>query len=282
MDYISEIRAFFDWIQFNSIPADAQALWHLLMHLNNKCAVKINDTWYWRVEFAVSNTTLLSFLRFSRQQLDRMRNLLVQVGRIEYRKGKGNQSGTYKLIPFDAHNVTQIVTQLETQTDTQVWTQTGHKSSTLNNYNNTSYGNFNLFSGGDGESAPVSRPEGQSGFLADLNTYFGITEDLKREIMGFTQEIFRRYVGRKPTEHDATCMFLHVYDSKQDAHGRWVIEFPERKRELAEYVFKQAASNGNVSWSYIEGIYANLLRRGIASLDDAEQYDFEREELRNG
>ncbi len=130
MDYISEIRAFFDWIQFNSIPADAQALWHLLMYLNNKCAVKINDTWYWRVEFAVSNTTLLSFLRFSRQQLDRMRNLLVQVGRIEYRKGKGNQSGTYKLIPFDAHNVTQVVTQLETQTDTQVWTQTGHKSST--------------------------------------------------------------------------------------------------------------------------------------------------------
>ena len=135
MNYIAEINSFYNWVLFNPIPPDAQALWHVLMQMNNKCAVRINDEWYWRVEFSVPNMTLLSILTFSRQQLDRMRNVLIQTGRIVYKKGKGNQSGTYKIIPFDnmivgkyvdnfpekvwimpvSHNVTQSVTQYDTQ-----------------------------------------------------------------------------------------------------------------------------------------------------------------------
>lgn len=135
MNYIAEINSFYNWVMFNPIPPDAQALWHVLMQMNNKCAVKINDEWYWRVEFSIPNMTLLSILTFSRQQLDRMRNVLIQTGRIVYKKGKGSQSGTYKIIPFDnmvadkyvdnfpekvwvipvSHNVTQPVTQSDTQ-----------------------------------------------------------------------------------------------------------------------------------------------------------------------
>lgn len=137
MNYFSEIRAFYDWLQFNSMPADAQALWHTLMYLNNKCAIKSGNEWLWRDEFTVTNITLLSILKFSRQQLDRMRNTLIQAGRIEYKKRNGNQSGLYKIIPFDANYVTQPVTQ----TVTQPVTQAGQNCSTLNNnnYNN----NFN-------------------------------------------------------------------------------------------------------------------------------------------
>ena len=70
-----------------------------------------------------------------------MRNALIQMGRIEYKKGRGNQSGTYKMIPFDANNVTQTVTQPVThsgtqpviQTVTQVW----HINN--NNFNPNSY-----------------------------------------------------------------------------------------------------------------------------------------------
>lgn len=146
MDYYAEIRAFYDWNTFNSVPADAQALWHALMHLNNKCAIKVNGQWMWRVEFTVANGTLESMLRFSRTQLDRMRNILIQSGRIGYRKGRGNQSGTYRLILFDTQYVTQTVTQFDTQTDTQSATQTDtqvwHKpiplNNTTSNYNNNS------------------------------------------------------------------------------------------------------------------------------------------------
>lgn len=133
MNYIAEIRAFYDWKQTNKLTADAQALWHTLMHINNKCAVCIDGEWLWRVEFRVSNQTLLSYLEFSRTQLDRMRNDLIQRGRIRYRKGKGNQCGTYQMIPFNTQYVAQTVTQPGTQTGTQLW----RKQVLLNNNNLT-------------------------------------------------------------------------------------------------------------------------------------------------
>lgn len=131
MNYMQEIKAFYDWLITNPIPADAQALWHALMHINNKCA--------WQEEFTVANTTLLSILGFSRQQLDRMRNVLIQTGRIEYKKRDGRQAGIYKINKFVSHNViqpvTQVETQMETQPVTQVETQTGHNCGTLNKLN---------------------------------------------------------------------------------------------------------------------------------------------------
>lgn len=145
MNYLDEINKFYNWLMLKSIPPDAQALWHLLMQMNNKSAVNINEKWYWKTEFTISNTLITSILAFSRQQLDRMRNVLIQSGRIVYRKGRGNQSGFYKIIPFDtslteqtlqdvrvwvdANNVTQTVTQPVTQIDTQ----TGHKADTNEN-----------------------------------------------------------------------------------------------------------------------------------------------------
>ena len=98
------------------------------MYLNNKCAICIDGEWQWRTEFSVSIQTLLSYLGFSRTQLDRMRNVLIQSGRIRYRKGKGNQSGVYQMIPLAAHIVTQPVTQnadahIVTQNVTQPVTQ---------------------------------------------------------------------------------------------------------------------------------------------------------------
>lgn len=101
MNYIFEINSFYNWVMLNPLPADAQALWHVLMQMNNRSSVNVDGVWYRRVEFAVPNSMVLSILAFSRQQLDRMRNILIQTGRIVYKKGKGNQSGIYRMIPFD-------------------------------------------------------------------------------------------------------------------------------------------------------------------------------------
>lgn len=152
MNYIQEINAFYDWLVTNPIPADAQALWFALMHINNKCA--------WLDEFTVANTTLLSILGFSRQQLDRMRNVLIQTGRIEYKKRDGRQAGIYKIISFMPNNVTQPVTQVETQPETQpvtqMETQTGHKCSTLNKLNYTKQNNISSKEEG-ANSCPIDK-----------------------------------------------------------------------------------------------------------------------------
>lgn len=120
MNYIAQLNGFFDLKQCNPLSSNAQTLYINLFYIDNRCG--------WKPRFTVSNVTLQSLTGLSRQQLDRARNELVQKGYVEYRKGSGNQAGTYLLVCLD----TQTATQADTQSDTQTGTQTGHKLSTLN------------------------------------------------------------------------------------------------------------------------------------------------------
>lgn len=120
MNYIAQLNGFFDLKQLNPLSSNAQTLYINLFYIDNRCG--------WKPRFTVSNVTLQSMTGLSRQQLDRARNELVQKGYVEYKKGSGNQCGTYLLVCFDTQNDTQV----DTQTDTQADTQTGHKMCTLN------------------------------------------------------------------------------------------------------------------------------------------------------
>jgi hypothetical protein len=116
LNYITEIKAFYDWLLTNPIPADAQALWHALMHINNKCG--------WKKTFSVANTTLMSMLGISITQLQRMRIILATNARITYQKRRGRSVGIYELIPFAIHNVQQPEQQVEQQPGQQPGQQT--------------------------------------------------------------------------------------------------------------------------------------------------------------
>jgi DNA replication protein DnaD len=234
LNYIAEINAFYNWLPFNLLPADAQALWHALMNLNNKCAVKADGEWTWRVEFTVSNTTLLSILKFSRQQLDRMRNVLIQTGRIEYRKGKGNQCGTYKVIPFDANYVTQTVTQVVTQSDTQTDTQTGYKCCTLinNNINN----NSNYLNDDDDDARAGVEEETEDG-----------------EKRKTPEQLFALYFGKPPTAAEVSQCNL------------WL---ESRDYDLVEFAFHQACATDNKNIAYAGGVLKKLRNRNVKDMGD--------------
>ena len=103
MSYIEEINAFHLWLIENSLPANAQALWHRLMAYCNAFS--------WRTEFTLTNTRLSEELEINRQALDRARNTLCQKGLIAYKKGSGQQSGTYQIIPFVSEMKQCFVTQ---------------------------------------------------------------------------------------------------------------------------------------------------------------------------
>lgn len=125
MNYIHEIRAFYDWLEVNPLPPGSISLWHALMHINNKTR--------WSSEFTVANMMLQSLTGLSRQGLDRARNDLIQRGLIEYAKGRGNKAGRYKI--YSVCNIvgTPIDTVIDTKR-TQNDTQSGHSSSTLNKH----------------------------------------------------------------------------------------------------------------------------------------------------
>lgn len=201
-----------------------------------------------------------------------------------YKKGKGNQCGTYKLIPFGANYVTQTVTQLETQTDTQVWSQTGQNHGTL--INNNIYPpnvNSNSFFDGDDEQARPRENDGVenllSDYLEDINTYFGMTEALKGEITTFTEKMFKKFFGRVPTQQDIIQTFHHVRVSKQKLDGTWQVYLDEEKLGIAEYAFNAASDAGALNWSYLRGVFIKIQQRGLKSRDDCECYDFDHDRL---
>jgi len=94
MNYIREINAFYDWLETNRLSLSAIALWHGLLHINNKAA--------WADEFAVAVSVLCVKTGLSPRGVTEARNELKLKGRIEWRQRKGNQSAIYHLISLSA------------------------------------------------------------------------------------------------------------------------------------------------------------------------------------
>ena len=86
MNYIKQINTFYELLPTNPISANSQVLYFALLNINNRCN--------WKKDFSVANSTLMSLTSLSMSALQRARNGLIQKGYIEYKKGKGNNSGT--------------------------------------------------------------------------------------------------------------------------------------------------------------------------------------------
>lgn len=97
MNYIMEINRFYDWLETNSISKSSIALWHALMHIDNKTN--------WKSEFTVAMSVLELKTGFKNSELYKARNELQEKGRLIWNSRSGNQSATYKIIPFCLHSM---------------------------------------------------------------------------------------------------------------------------------------------------------------------------------
>jgi DnaD and phage-associated domain len=88
MNYITEINRFYDLMLSKPLSTGQIALWYALMQINNKCA--------WIKWFSVPNQTLELLTGLSRQGIDKNRNVLKQLGLIDF-KSKGNKATMYML-----------------------------------------------------------------------------------------------------------------------------------------------------------------------------------------
>ncbi len=188
MNYIREINAFYDLVQVKQLSTGQIALWHALMHINNKCS--------WAEWFTVPNLTLELISGLSRKGIYNARNTLKQHGLIDF-KSNGTKATSYKIIPLTNNtqastqnstqdkitmqNITQDTTQDTTQNTTQGTTQdsttlnklnkTKLNETKLNNINTTSTTkkNEDIF---DGEFSQLSKLYQKCGFMVS-----GITAD---------------------------------------------------------------------------------------------------------
>jgi len=97
VNYLKEINAFHHWLETNQCDATEQALWFHLMDINNRCG--------WSVWFQVANLTLQAKLGgIDRKTLDRKRNNLKLLERIEYVNLGKREAGKYRMISFEGIN----------------------------------------------------------------------------------------------------------------------------------------------------------------------------------
>lgn len=115
----------------------------------------------------------------------------------------------------------------------------------------------------------------ESGY--DLDSYFGQTEEIKRQVKDITGQIFRKFTPRKPAEDDVARVFHVVKHQEELPDGSWLMSLDSDKIQLLMYAFEQASRAGcSGHWNYIDGCLARLNQRGIKTLAEADDYDVQR------
>lgn len=90
MNYIKLLNSFYDQLETNPLSTSAIALWHALVHVNNKTG--------WRSEFTVAVSVLRIRSGLSEKSVTNARNELKQKGYIDFKSRKGNQSAMYQIV----------------------------------------------------------------------------------------------------------------------------------------------------------------------------------------
>lgn len=138
MNYLEQIVHFNRWKEVNPLPASAIALWHEIMAVCNKAG--------WPKEFTVPNAVVQSNAGVSRKEFDRARQMLIDLGLINYKKSQRvNHAGKYAINTFPivqkaqqevqqgAQQIVQRVVELE---DIRTAHERGNERGTLFKLNN--------------------------------------------------------------------------------------------------------------------------------------------------
>jgi len=112
----------------------------------------------------------------------------------------------------------------------------------------------------------------------DITSYFGYTEALGKELEQIARSTMDEFFpGQQMTEWAVRQIFYYIKEQHRDQDGQWVMSFPEERKALMAYVLEQARRNDAMNWAYINGIYHNLSVRGIKTVEQAYDYDLERD-----
>lgn len=130
MNYLQQIRAFDDYRLYEQkLSAGQVSLWYTLMSINNKTA--------WSTWFTAANATLESLSGLSRSGIVKNRNVLKQLGLIDF-SSNGRKATSYRVSVLYTSDSAQGSVQGSTQRSAQHSVQKSvQRSSTLNKQNET-------------------------------------------------------------------------------------------------------------------------------------------------
>lgn len=96
--------------------------------------------------------------------------------------------------------------------------------------------------------------------------------DARARVREITSSLIKKYWGRESTEADCDIVWglLIVIRNHE-------ICLCKDKEELLKYAFECSVSANVMNWNYIHGVIQRLRRRGIENLEQAYEFDIERE-----
>lgn len=197
---------------------------------------------HWPEWFSVDNDRLTTILGAgSDQTVRKARQQLIDAGLLIYEKGVKKKPGRYKLVSIAFQEYPDAA--------------------------------------GSSDVYPANDRPGIEGYLEDDYTrYFGYTEAIGSEIKSVTQELLDTFrPGERATQRDELEVFHKIIDREGTGPEGTVLTVSEEKKALLVYAFEQASLAGAVNWRYINGIYRNMRIRDIKNVDQACDYDFDRD-----
>lgn len=197
---------------------------------------------HWPEWFSVDNDRLTTILGAgSDQTVRKARQQLIDAGLLIYEKGVKKKPGRYKLVSIAFQEYPDAV--------------------------------------GSSDVYPANDRPGIEGYLEDDYTrYFGYTEAIGSEIKSVTQELLDTFrPGERATQRDELEVFHKIIDREGTGPEGTVLTVSEEKKALLVYAFEQASLAGAVNWRYINGIYRNMRIRDIKNVDQACDYDLDRD-----
>lgn len=125
MNYLTEIRLFYEWLETHHLAPSSITLWHALMYTANRSG--------WAEQIAIPISILESRTQMTRSTIYRSRDQLVERGLIDVEARGSSYSALYRILSLEQiivpPYVSQIVSQNETQSGTQNGTQNGTQPS---------------------------------------------------------------------------------------------------------------------------------------------------------
>ena len=126
MNYIAEIKAFYDRLELNPQPNTVIALWHALMSIANKAG--------WPDTFTVASSVLGFRSGLNESALKRARNKLATDGFIEWKTRGGNLAAQYKINSLVVQNYIKNEPQIAPQNEPQIAPQYEPQSEPINKH----------------------------------------------------------------------------------------------------------------------------------------------------
>ena len=126
MNYLAELKAFYDRLELNPQPNTVIALWHALMSIANKAG--------WPDTFTVASSVLGLRSGLNASALKRARNKLATDGFIDWKPRGGNQSAQYHIKSLVVQNRNEFEPQYEPQYEPQCEPQSEPQSEPINKH----------------------------------------------------------------------------------------------------------------------------------------------------